>query len=64
MLETMEFPENKLFYGDAGFVGYDFWNTIDKWNLCGHLLPLAMGRRDLPTIAVEGIIPDRVKYKR
>ncbi len=29
MLEMQEFPKNTLFCGDAGFVGYDFWNTID-----------------------------------
>jgi len=28
MLETEEFPENTLFCGDAGFVGYDFWRAI------------------------------------
>jgi hypothetical protein len=28
MIETQEFPKNTLFCGDAGFVGYDFWNTI------------------------------------
>jgi len=32
MLETMEFPENTLFCGDAGFVGYDFWNAIHVSN--------------------------------
>jgi hypothetical protein len=33
MLETQEFPENTLFCGDAGFVGYDFWNTIHSRRL-------------------------------
>lgn len=28
MLEDLEFPENTLFCGDAGFVGYDFWRAI------------------------------------
>jgi hypothetical protein len=28
MLEQEGFPENTLFCGDAGFVGYDFWNAI------------------------------------
>ena len=28
MLEQEKFPENTLFCGDAGFVGYDFWNWI------------------------------------
>jgi hypothetical protein len=28
MLETQNFPEHTLFCGDAGFVGYEFWNTI------------------------------------
>ena len=28
MLETQKFPENTLFCGDAGFVGYDFWNKV------------------------------------
>lgn len=28
MLKTEEFPENTLFCGDAGFVGYEFWNAI------------------------------------
>jgi len=28
MLETQDFPENTLFCGDAGFVGYDFWTSI------------------------------------
>ena len=28
MIEAQEFPENTLFCGDAGFVGYDFWNAI------------------------------------
>lgn len=28
ILEQEEFPENTLFCGDAGFVGYDFWSAI------------------------------------
>ncbi|MEZ6062421.1 MAG: transposase [Planctomycetaceae bacterium] len=28
MLKTETFPENTLFCGDAGFVGYDFWNAL------------------------------------
>ena len=28
MLETEEFPEETLFCGDAGFVGYPLWHTI------------------------------------
>ena len=30
MLKTDKFPENTLFCGDAGFVGYEFWNAIRK----------------------------------
>jgi hypothetical protein len=28
ILQQEEFPENTLFCGDAGFVGYDFWSEI------------------------------------
>ena len=28
MLKEEDFPENTLFVGDAGFVGYDFWKQI------------------------------------
>jgi len=28
MLKTESFPENTLFCGDAGFVGYELWNAI------------------------------------
>jgi hypothetical protein len=28
ILEEEQFPENTLFCGDAGFVGYDFWSAI------------------------------------
>ena len=28
MLKQEKFPEDTLFCGDAGFVGYDFWNAI------------------------------------
>ena len=28
ILQQEEFPENTLFCGDAGFVGYDFWSAI------------------------------------
>ncbi len=30
MIETGHFLKNTLFVGDAGFVGYDFWNWINK----------------------------------
>jgi hypothetical protein len=36
MLEQEEFPEDTLFCGDAGFVGYDFWHAIRKAG--GHFL--------------------------
>ncbi len=36
MLEQEEFPEDTLFCGDAGFVGYDFWRGIRKAE--GHFL--------------------------
>jgi hypothetical protein len=28
MLEEQEFPENTLFCGDGGYIGYDFWRAI------------------------------------
>ncbi len=28
LLKEVKFPENTLFCGDAGFVGYDFWQSI------------------------------------
>lgn len=28
MVQTLKFPKNTLFCGDAGFVGYDFWKTL------------------------------------
>jgi hypothetical protein len=28
MLQTGDFPEDTLFCGDAGFIGYEFWNSI------------------------------------
>ena len=28
ILKQEKFPENTLFCGDAGFVGYDFWKAI------------------------------------
>jgi hypothetical protein len=28
MLQTVDFPTDTLFCGDAGFVGYDFWKSI------------------------------------
>ena len=34
LLETLEFPENTLICGDAGFVGYDFWKSIDDAGHC------------------------------
>jgi hypothetical protein len=40
MIETQEFSENTLFCGDAGFVGYDFWNTI---HLRGHHFLVRVG---------------------
>lgn len=40
MLETQDFPKNTLFCGDAGFVGYDFWNTI---HLRGHHFLVRVG---------------------
>lgn len=30
LLESEDLPENTMFCGDAGFVGYDFWQTIDS----------------------------------
>jgi hypothetical protein len=30
MIKAMELPENTLICGDAGFVGYDFWQTITE----------------------------------
>lgn len=29
MLNTVNIPENTMFCGDAGFVGYQFWHSID-----------------------------------
>jgi hypothetical protein len=40
MLNTLNFPENTLICGDAGFVGYDFWNAIDQ---AGHRLLIRVG---------------------
>jgi hypothetical protein len=40
MIETQKFPENTLFCGDAGFVGYDFWNAI---HLRGHHFLVRVG---------------------
>jgi hypothetical protein len=28
MLKTLDFPKDTLFCGDAGFIGYDFWQSI------------------------------------
>lgn len=28
MIDSRDFPENTLFCGDAGFIGYDFWKSI------------------------------------
>lgn len=40
MLEKHQFPENTLFCGDAGFVGYDFWRALhDK----GHHFLMRVG---------------------
>ncbi|WP_442505834.1 IS4 family transposase [Novipirellula sp. SH528] len=30
MIENLVLPQNTLICGDAGFVGYDFWNAIDS----------------------------------
>jgi hypothetical protein len=30
MLKALDLPKNTLICGDAGFVGYDFWNTINS----------------------------------
>ncbi|QDT02009.1 Transposase DDE domain protein [Rubripirellula lacrimiformis] len=30
MLNALDLPKNTLICGDAGFVGYDFWNAIDS----------------------------------
>lgn len=40
MLKTEEFPENTLFCGDAGFVGYEFWNAIAQ---AGHDFLMRVG---------------------
>jgi hypothetical protein len=40
MLQEQEFPENTLFCGDAGFVGYDFWNSILE---AGHHFVIRVG---------------------
>ena len=40
MLKTEKFPENTLFCGDAGFVGYDLWNAIQQE---GHHLLVRVG---------------------
>ena len=34
LLESLDFPENTLICGDAGFVGYDFWKAIDEAGHC------------------------------
>jgi hypothetical protein len=40
MLETVNIPENTLFCGDAGFVGYEFWKSIDS---AGHYFLCRVG---------------------
>src|SRR5579872_1746877 len=47
MIEVQEFPENTLFCGDAGFVGYDFWNTIRLRQL-HFLVTSVLSEPDLP----------------
>jgi DDE family transposase len=40
MLETVDFPKDTLFCGDAGFIGYDFWkNILDR----GHSFLIRVG---------------------
>jgi len=56
MLESQEFPENTLFCGDAGFVGYDLWRAlIDR----GHHFLIRVGSnvrllRGLGTVKQSG----------
>ena len=40
MLKEQTFPENTLFCGDAGFVGYDFWRAIRS---CDHHFLVRVG---------------------
>jgi len=40
MLKEQKYPENTLFCGDAGFVGYDFWNSILE---AGHHFVIRVG---------------------
>jgi len=40
LLQEQQFPENTLFCGDAGFVGYDFWQSIIK---SGHHFLIRVG---------------------
>ena len=40
LLESLEFPENTMICGDAGFVGYDFWKSIDE---AGHCFLIRVG---------------------
>jgi len=40
LMESLEFPENTLICGDAGFVGYDFWSAIDR---AGHAFLARVG---------------------
>jgi Transposase DDE domain len=69
MIETQEFPENTLFCGDAGFVGYDFWNTI---HLRGHHFLVRVGAnvrllKRLGTVRQQGnrvyLWPDKVAHR-
>lgn len=56
MLETQEFPENTLFCGDAGFVGYDLWRAMSDR---GHHFLIRVGGnvrllRELGTVKQHG----------
>lgn len=70
MIETQEFPDNTLFCGDAGFVGYNFWNTIQ---LRGHHFLVRVGAnirllKQLGTVRQQGncvyLWPDNVARRR
>lgn len=59
LVRDEEFPENTLFCGDAGFVGYELWSTILE---DGHHLLIRVGANvrlltDLPCVRCrEGIV--------
>lgn len=40
LIGSQNFPENTLFCGDAGFIGYDFWNNILR---AGHSFLIRVG---------------------